>query len=179
MENSAKKTRKKINVIDVIIILLVLALIGTVTYRVYGLLSNGSSNKGSDYIVSFECDAEYITMLSYLKSGKAVYLDSNKSLLGYIYDDPNDDNSAVYEIIETSADKDEEATEEGTTKASEAYRRVKFAGKLKLSSEAIKAKSGNYYTVMGRNISVGSTLEVYTDEAVFTMTVKNISKAGK
>jgi hypothetical protein len=185
MTNPNNKIKKRINVIDVIIILLVLALIGTVIFRIYQSIGDGSSKKGSNYIVSFECSAEYDTLTDYLKNGEKVYLSTNKSLIGYIYDDPDDEHGAVYEIPYDV----EEETEEGETgvpsKAesenhnNEAYRVVRLAGKLKLSSEAVKAKSGDYYTVKGRNITVGSVLEVYTDEAVFTIVVKSITKAGK
>ena len=74
MTNSNNKSKKRINVIDIIIILLVLALVGTVVYRVYSSINDGSTKKGSDYIVTFECDSEYHTMIEYLKNGKAVYI---------------------------------------------------------------------------------------------------------
>ncbi len=179
MGNPNNKSKRRINVIDVIIILLVLALIGTAVYRVYGAISNGSSNKGSNYIVTFECSSEYNTMIGYLKEGKAVYLASNKSLLGYIYDDPEDSYGSVYEIVTDAPNDAETGGEEARESAPDAYRKVKLSGKLKLSSEAVKAQNGSYYTIKGRNISVGSTLEVYTDETVFTLTVKSIAKAGK
>ena len=191
MANSNNKTKKRINVIDVIIILLVLALIGTVVYRVYSVINDGSSKKGSNYIVTFECDSEYNTMIEYLTNGKAVYLVSNKSLLGYIYDDPDDNESAVYELVSDlpeSTERDSEGADANTESESETateakvvdvYQKVRLSGKLKLSSEAAKAKDGDYYTINGRNITVGSTLEVYTNEAVFILTVKSIDKAGK
>ena len=177
MGNPSNKTKRRINVIDIIVVILILALIGTAVYRVYGMISTGSSSKGSDYVVTFECDSEYNTMVDYLKAGKAIYLVSNKSLLGYVYDDPDDAHKPVYEVNQALVgEKESEGESAGAT---DAYRKVKLAGKLKLSSEAVKAKTGSYYTIKGRNISVGSTLEVYTDEAVFTLTVKSITKAGK
>ena len=187
MANPKNKSKKRINAIDVIIILLVLALIGTAVYRVYGAIADGSSKKGSNYIVTFECSSEYNTLIKYLKNGEEVYLATNKSLIGYIYDDPDDDHGAVYEVFEDTPN--EEETVEGETNVpansgdeknkSEAYSKVKLSGKIKLSSEAVKAKGGNYYTVKGRNITVGSTLKVYTDDTVFTVVVKSITKAGK
>ena len=179
MTNTNNKSKKRINVIDVIIILLVLALVGTAVYRVYVAISNDSSNKGSNYIVTFECSSEYNTMIDYLKKDKAVYLESNKSLLGYIYDDPDDEYGAVYEVVtEGSADENETGVTE-TANPSDAYKKVRLSGKIKLSSEAVKAQNGSYYTIKGRNISGGSTLNVYTEETVFTLTVKSITKAGK
>lgn len=159
MANSNNKTKKRINVIDVIIILLVLALIGTVVYRVYSVINDGSSKKGSNYIVTFECDSEYNTMIEYLTNGKAVYLVSNKSLLGYIYDDPDDNESAVYELVSDlpeSTERDSEGADANTESESETateakvvdvYQKVRLSGKLKLSSEAAKAKDGDYYTI--------------------------------
>jgi hypothetical protein len=177
MGNPSNKTKRRINVIDVIIILLVLALIGTVVYRVYGMISDGSSDKGGNYVITFECNSEYYAMISYLKAGKTVYLVSNKAELGKIYDDSGDSMQAVYEVAETAENGGE--TDGESTKSTDPYRKVKLAGKIKLSSEAVKSKTGSYYTIQGRNISVGSTLEVYTDEAVFTITVKGIAKTGK
>lgn len=178
MGNPSNKTKRRINVIDVIIILLVLALIGTIVYRVYGMISDGSSDKGSDYVITFECNSEYYAMISYLKAGKTVYLVSNKAELGKIYDDPDDDlMGAVCEVTDTAENGGE--TDGESTKSVDPYKKVKLAGKIKLSSEAVKSKTGSYYTIQGRNISVGSTLEVYTDEAVFTITVKGIAKTGK
>ncbi len=187
MANPNNKSKRRINVIDVIIILLVLALIGTAVYRVYAAISDGSSKKGSDYIVTFECGSEYNTLIEYLKNGEEIYLTTNKALIGYIYDDPDDSHGAVYEIL--TDEPVEEETGEGETEVpvrsdeenenTDAYRKTKLSGMFKLSSEAVKAKSGNYYTVKGRNITVGSTLEVYTDDTVFTLVVKSITRAGK
>ena len=170
------KTKKKINVIDVVIILLVLVLVASVVYRIYGALSNGGSLSGeSDYIVKFECDSEYNSLIKYLGEGQEVYFVSNGALLGYIYDDPSDERKAVYEIPKEIVTEGEEtaAAPKGQ------YSKVKIGGHLKLSDEAVKAKSGNYYTIQDRNISVGSTLKVYTKDAVFTITVKSITKAEK
>ena len=178
MGNQTNKTKRRLNVIDIVIIILVLALVASGVYRVYHAISNGSSKKGSDYIVTFECDSEYNTMVDYLKNGKAVYLSSNKSLLGYIYDDPSDEYGAVYEVAETT-EESETAQTVYENNMSGKYEKVRLRGHLKLTSEAIKAKNGSYYTINGRNITEGSTLEVYTEDAVFTLTVKGIAKSGK
>ena len=67
-----RKIRRKINVIDVIIILLVLALIGTGVYKVYSEITKGTSSKQGNYVVTFECDSEFKNLVKYLKSGDAV-----------------------------------------------------------------------------------------------------------
>ena len=168
MSNATKKSRR-INVIDIIVILLVLALIATAVFKIYSEITNGASNKQGNYIVTFECDSEYRELMSYLKSGTAVYLVSNGTLIGYLYDAPGDELGAVYEIESV-----EEGAAEAENESSDPYEKIRFGGSLKLASNAVKSKTGNYYTVEDRNISVGTTLNVYTEKAVFTLTVKSI-----
>ena len=166
MSNTNKKNRRRINVIDVIIIILILALIATGVYKIYSEMTGGRSGRQSNYIVTFECDAEYRSLISYLGSGEAVYLTSDSTLIGYLYDDPADGKGTVYEI---------EPEGETAQKASDdMYVKVRLGGKLKLASNAVKATSGSYYSIEGKNISVGSTLNVYTMDALFTLTVKSI-----
>ena len=57
---------------------------------------------------------------------------------------------------------------------SSSYLTASFKGTLRLASNAVKAKNGNYYSVEDMNISVGSTIEVYTEKTVFTLTVEEI-----
>lgn len=168
MSNVTKKSKVRINVIDVIIILLVLALIATAVYKIYSEVSNSSLNKHSKYIVSFRCDSEYESLLKYLKDGDAVYCVDNDILLGYLYDVPDDGKNTVYKYV---ADNGEEET--GKTMSS-SYLTASFKGTLRLASNAVKAKNGNYYSVEDMNISVGSTIEVYTEKTVFTLTVEEI-----
>ena len=164
MSTEKKRTGRRINVIDVIVILLVLALIATAVYRIYTEISKSPSNKQSDYIVTFECDSEYRNMLSYLKNGQAVYLGADGTLLGYLYDVEGDGVGAVYEIVA-----------DGEKTQNDPYVKTTLGGYFKLASNAVKAKSGGYYTVDHVNIAVGSKLEVYTTKAVFTVTVKSIT----
>ena len=167
MSGATKKTRKKINVIDVIIILLVLALIGTAVYKIYSEINSNSSNKHSKYIVTFRCDSEYESLLKYLKEGDAVYCSANDILLGYLYDVPGDGNGAVYKL-----EDDAETTDESKKSS---YLKTSFKGMFKLASNAVKAKNGNYYSVEEMNISKGSTIEVYTEKAIFTIIVEDIT----
>ena len=165
MSGQVKKSKIRLNVIDVMIILLVVALIATVVYRIYTGVTEKTTNKGSKYTVTFECDAEYKSMLKYPASGQAVYLESDGKLLGYL-DDPNPDDAigAVYEYEPLSASV-------GTGE----YKKTSMRGQLRLNPEAVKVKTGGYYTIGERNITEGSKIDVYTNEACFTLTVLSIS----
>ena len=169
MSEIKKKSKIRLNVIDVMIILLVIALIATVVYRIYTGVNEKTSGATSKYVMTFECDSEYRSMLDYLTTGKAVYFAHDGKLLGHLYD-PNKDDSvgAVYEAT------DIEVTSVGTGD----YKKTKLCGQLRMSAETISVKTGGYYAIGERNVTVGSKIEVYTNEAIFTLTVREITTVG-
>ena len=155
--NIKKKGRKRLNVIDVVIILLLVALVGTAGYRIYTEVTKGGSSAQSNIVVTFEAQVEDEGIIEYLKNGDAVYFTTDKAQLGVLYDTVSgDDNGPVYVF---------KATEDG---------KITVIGTLKLVADAHKAKSGNYYVIGERNINVGSKLDVYTDMATLEITIKSI-----
>ncbi len=165
MSNSEKKNKRKINVIDVVIILLVLALVGTAGYRIYTEVTKNASSRQSNQILTFECEVTYANVIKYMKVGDAVYLSSDGTLLGYIYE-ADDSKGAVY-VLENEGE--DSASNVGVNKT------VRLRGTLKLSADAIKAKNGGYYVINGKNITKGGTFSVYTEKAVMKITVKDIT----
>ena len=188
---NTNKSRKKMNLFDVVVILLVLSLIATMIYRIYSGIEIGSVGADSEYVVEFECDSEYSSLLDYVSKGDSVYFVSNGDLLGYIYASDNDEYGAFYEIIDDiptyadeTADSDSTVAETEETASEEfadyvaskrSYDIVKIGGKIRLSSDAFKVKTGGYYTVGDINITKGSVISVYTENAEFTITVKDIT----
>ena len=165
MSNMAKKNKKKINVIDVVIILLVLALIGTAAYRIYSEITKNISAKKSNIILTFECEVTYDSILKYVKNGDAVYLLSDGTLLGYFF-------KADGATHAQNAITDDTDSTEGS-----AIKSVKLRGTLKLSANAREAQNGGYYVINGNNITKGSTLDVYTETAVMKIVVKSIENS--
>ncbi len=169
MENTSvkKKGKRKLNVIDVVIILLMIALVGTMAYRIYTEITNGESARQSNIIVTFEAQVEDDGILDYLKNGDKVYFVTDKTQLGTLYDGAADDGlGAVYKKLDEKAESD--ASVGKTT----------ICGTLRLVAEARKSQNGDYYVIDGRNISVGSKLDVYTDTAVLRITIKAIGAAS-
>ncbi len=162
MSEMTRKNKAKINVIDVVIILLVLALIGTAGYRIYGELTKNTSSKQSDCILTFEYTGTTESILSYLNDGDAIYLLKDGTLLGYLYDETADDgNGAVYKVIEEE--------NEGTV-----GNVIRLRGSIKLSVDARKAQGGDYYVINGTNITEGGTLAIYTEKTQMNITVKSL-----
>lgn len=165
MSGKTKKNKVRLNVIDVLIIILVVALLATVGYRVYTGISSKTYASTGKYVITFECDGEYNSTIKYLSKNEAVYFAGNGELLGRIYL-PADKTSAIYEI---KPEKQEDA-KKGTS-----YELIDFGGYILMNNEAVKASSGGYYSIGEMNVSVGSTIDVYTNDTEFTVTVKSIS----
>ena len=188
---NTNKAHKKMNLFDVVVILLVLSLIATVIYRIYSGIDVGFTKTDSQYVVEFECDSEYSSLLNYVKEGDSVYFVSNGDLFGYIYASYNDERGAFYEIIDDiptyaeeilESDSDVADTEEAADEAladyafpTRLYDTVKIGGKIRLSGDAFKVRTGGYYTIGDINITKGSVISVYTENAEFTVTVKDIT----
>ena len=163
--SATKKNKNRINVIDVVIILLVLALVGTAAYRIYDEVTKNVSSRQSDCILTFECEVAYDSILNYLKSGDEVYLTKDGTLLGRLYDGTNDDGKgAVYKVTD-------EKTEENASNT------VTLRGSIKLSIDARKAQGGEYYVINGTNITEGGELSVYTEKAEMKIVVKSLSES--
>ncbi len=172
MNGSNRKSRRKINAVDIMIIILVLALIGTGVYRIYAEITKNVLSKKSDITISFECDVTYPNILKYLNDGDAVYFSSDGSLLGYLYDRSDDGiEGAVYEIKDINSDNEDESINQGY-----GGKNIKIGGTLKLNDDVIKPKNVGYYVLNGNTITVGSTIEVYTEEAIMKLVVKSINE---
>lgn len=159
-EMKKKRERKRINAIDVAIILLILCLIATFAYKVYDGVADPTTKKDSKYVVSFVCD-EYTSVAKYLENGEAVYFEKNGELLGNLFAE-----STTAPAVSVSG----EATGEDGV-----YEKATLSGKLKLNANAVAVSSGNYYTVGEMNIAPGSEIRVFTEDTVFTLKVVSIS----
>ena len=156
-----KKERKRLNVIDVVIILLLVALVGTAGYRIYSAVARDESDSQSNIVVTFEAAVEDEGILEYLENDSAIYITTDKTQLGNLYDPvAGDALGAVYK---------ERVEDSGI---------ITVRGTLRLHEDAHKAQGGEYYVINDRNITVGSMLDVYTDTAVLRITVKSIEVAS-
>ena len=167
-KNEKRRERRRINAFDVVIVLLILCLIATFAYRVYDGIADPTMKKDPKYVLTFECDEEYISLTKYLENGEAVYFESNGELLGHLYSDAAD--ASVLSVVNGA-----EETESGES-TEYVYERVKLSGMLKLNADAAPVADGIYYTVGETNIAKGSTVNVYTSDTVFTLKVVSITE---
>lgn len=201
-----KRERKRINAFDVVIILLILSLVVTFGYRVYRGVEDKGTQVGMKYIMHFECESVYSSLLDYLENGDALYLASDGKLLGYLYAEEDDERGAVYEIIDdipTFADEEgmlqsETGSESGTEDnidpeniesesdtsnieknipKAERYDMIKIGGQIRLNIKTVRVHNGDYYSIGGTNFTEGSVIKVYTDDTEFTILVTDIAIA--
>ena len=170
MSENKGKERKKINPFDIVVILLVVCLLMSVGYRIYAGFADDVGGNVSGYVLEFESES-CRSILAYLNSGTAVYLSADGNLLGYFYAEEADKNGHVYLLTDQSGE-DLQSADDGENAFSE-YATVRFGGKIRLSSNAVRVKNGDYFTLGDINLTKGSVIEVYTEKAVFTMTVKS------
>ena len=165
MSGNLKKKKYALNVFDIFIILLVVILIASVVYKISQTSAKEANQDNPVYTVSFECE-EYQSLAKYLADGEAVYVKSTGELLGYIYKSGDVlGNTAITYVDENIAE---------TSENSPLYDTARFEGKIKLNGNTVKGRDGAYYSIEELNISVGSVIEVYTDDTQFTITVKQI-----
>lgn len=171
-----KKRDKKITALDVVIVLLIIGLLATFAYRVYDGIADPSFKKSSKYALSFVCDEEYNSIAKYLEDGEAVYIASTGELLGNLYARKAGEPVITVSGGSVDVETDVETGDESSTEVAETlYEKVTLSGNLKLNPDADMVSAGNYYTVGGINIVSGSVIEVYTEDAVFTLTVASIA----
>ena len=184
---SRKSGIKKFNVFDIVVILLVISLIATFVYKIYVGADKISRGVASQYIISFECDSSYNSALKYLKEGDAVYF-ANGTLLGYLSPDEENDNEAIFEIIDdiptfadegngtSSPDGESDLPSVSELSVYSGYKTIKMGGQIAMNVDTAKVKTGGYYSVDDMNITEGSIIKVYTDTVEFTITVKSIQR---
>lgn len=175
-ERSERSRKKKysFNVFDFFVILLVLILIATVVYKISVGSAKEANKDNPVYTVVFECRSEPSSLDRYLKDGEEVYIKSSGELLGYIY--RSADSNSLYALtpIESTTGGEsgsESATESVSASGEKVYSNTGFKGLIKLNGNAEKSKEGTYYSIEGLNITVGSSIDVYTSYAEFTITV--------
>ncbi len=171
MSNNMKK-RFSFNVLDVFIILLVVILIASVVYKISQNSKQDARKDNPVYTVVFECE-DYETLAKYLLDGEEVYIKSSGELLGYIH--KSGDIIGAYAVVIIDEPNAEEIPVSPDTPSDDMYERVRFEGKIKLNGNTKKSREGNYYVLDDLNITVGSKIEVYTDDTEFTITVKQFT----
>lgn len=166
MSNEKVKIKKKFNIIDIIIIVLVILCVVGIYFR--GQITEwiGIDKQLSEYKLTFKVSEIKYTSGEYFTGGTKVYLDSPKLELGVI-----DGNCTVLpaEVYLEKAD----GTVVRVDYPKDSY--VDISGSIKcLGAE----REDGFYLAGSYSITPGMTLKVHTDMLDFTITVTDITQYG-
>ena len=192
-KNDSKKNKIKVNVFDVVVILLVILLVGTLIYRIYSGSENEALQNGTKYVIYFESNDVYDSLIAYLEDGDTVYLE-NGEVFGFLYSE-SDESGVVYELIDDIPTYADSSVSEGSQDNSDigegnivfvessdenisaSYRMINIGGNIRLSHNAVRVQKGNYFSIGDKNITEGSVVKVYTEDVEFTLVIKDIAIA--
>ena len=169
MPNTNNKIKRKFNVIDAIIIVLILLVIVAVFFRSRINDVIGFNKKMSDYKVSFKVmsinDASYDYFVREDPLWDRVHLDSPDMVLGYIEGTPTKVPSTVYM-------SDDNGKVYGVRYPEKSY--VDITGELRCSGTV--KEDGCFYLAGNHVVSPGDVLKVHTAGLDFSLIVTDIGE---
>ena len=154
-KKAEKKQRTKLNILDVLIIVAVVACIAAIGLRIY--FSSRTETMPDEITVSFEVAGISAENAAEFKEGKTLYLQSGGEKIGKI------------ETVSVSAQKIDDATDKDGNIVTVYHPEKKtVSGTVTLYGK----ESDNGFMIGGKTLMYyGSTIDVYTDRNVFTLTV--------
>lgn len=159
--------RKRGNVLDLLILLLLLAAIIAIGYRYYTLSEQGKSERLSDAVLSFEIKDAVFTLPSYINPEDVVYL-ADGTVLGTVQDNNGEDeNTALYYTAATVITTDSDGN----------FIRVSYPDSSRvdclgtLHCRGTFEQDGSFLLDGTTHLSPGQTLTLHTETATFTLTL--------
>lgn len=164
--------RKRGNVLDLLIVLLVLAAIVAIGYRYYTLSEQGKSELLEDVALSFEIKDAVFTLPSYVTPEDVIYL-SDGTQLGTVQDNNiEDENTALYYTAATVLTTDNDGNFIRVSYPDSS--RVDCLGKL--HCRGTFEADGSFLLDGTLHLTPGQSLTVHTETATFTMTLTECTK---
>ena len=166
--------RRRGNVLDIVIVLLLLAAVVSIGYRYYTLSGQGKTELLSYADISFEIKDAVYSLPSYVKAGDAVYMEDG-TYLGVLKDSSTDDDStALYTSPATVIATDEDGN----------FVRISYADHSRLDCTGILSCRGTFeadgsFLLDGTmHLTPGSAIRVHTETASFTIAITDCAKSG-
>lgn len=166
--------RRRGNVLDILIVLLLLAAIVAIGYRYYTLSGQGKSELLSYADISFEIKDAVYSLPTYVKTGDEVYMEDG-TYLGVLKDNNSDDESTALYIEPASVI----ATDEDGNLVRISYSdhsRLDCMGTL--SCRGTFEADGSFLLDGTMHLTPGSAIRVHTETASFTMAITDCTKGS-
>ena len=173
-KNGAVAVKKRGNVLDILIVLLLVAAIAAIGYRYYTLSGQGKSELLSYAEISFQIKEAGYTLPGYVQPGDRVYMEDG-TFLGTMQDsNAEDENTALYTSAATKITTDEDGNYIRISYPD--FSRVDCIGTI-LCRGTFEA-DGSFMLDGTTHITPGSAIRVHTETAAFTIAVTSCTKRG-
>ena len=170
----AMAPRRRGNVLDIVIVLLLLAAVVSIGYRYYTLSGQGKTELLSYADISFEIKDAVYSLPSYVKAGDAVYMEDG-TYLGVLKDDnAGDDSTALYSEPATVIVTDEDGNMVRINYYD--HSRLDCAGTL--SCRGTFEADGSFLLDGTMHLTPGSAIRVHTETASFTIAITDCTKGS-
>ncbi|MBR6049613.1 MAG: DUF4330 family protein [Clostridia bacterium] len=158
-KRSSPKEKKRLNIFDVLIIVVVIACVAAIGVRVY--FTTHAQTDDESAVITYEVYGISEENAAEFAQGKKIYLQSNGAEIGMI-------NTVV-----RSASRVEAIEDDGSiTVVGDPYL-ITVTGRMTLYG---KTSEGGFFIGGQTPISLGSSLSVYTDRNMFTLTVVEMTQ---
>ena len=160
-KRSSSKEKKRLNIFDVLIIVVVIACVAAIGVRVY--FTANVNNADESVVITYEVYGISAENAEEFTQGKKIYLQSNDAEVGII-------NTVI-----KNASRVEAIDDDGTiTVVGDPYL-ITVTGKMTLYG---KTSDSGFFVNGQTQISLGSSLSVYTDRNMFTLTVVEMTQTS-
>lgn len=158
-KRSSTKEKSRLNIFDVLIIVVVIACVAAIGVRVY--FTTHAKTADESAVITYEVYGIAEENAAEFAQGKKVYLQSNDAEIGII-------NTVV-----KSASRVEAVEEDGSIAVVGDPYLITVTGKMTLYG---KTSDGGFFVGGQIPISLGSSVSVYTDRNMFTLTVVEMTQ---
>ena len=173
-KNVAAPARKRGNVLDLLILLILIACILGIGYRYYTLSGQSQARSFTDATVSFEIKGAIFTLPTYVQPGDEIRLE-NGNVLGTVRDNNTaDDATALYVSAASVITTDEDGN----------YIRISYPDSSRvdclgsMSCRGIFEEDGSFLLDGVTYLTPGSAYRVHTETASFTLVVTACTSQG-
>jgi hypothetical protein len=173
-KSNATAPRKRGNVLDILIVLLLVAAIVAIGYRYYTLSGKGKSELLSYADISFEIKDAVYSLPAYVKTGDELYMEDG-TYLGVLKDNNTaDESTALYTEPASVIATDEDGNLVRISYSD--HSRLDCMGTL--SCRGTFEADGSFLLDGTMHLTPGSAIRVHTETASFTMAITDCTKGS-
>jgi hypothetical protein len=175
-EKNTKRTSRRGNVLDIVIVLLLLAAIATVGYRYYQSVKEVEQDAQQDVLITFEVKQLLSDAKNKIKDQETLFLDSTGESFGILQKHENATEGSIFSVRAAQVTVQDEngnyvTLDHPDSSLIDVVGSVTCRGRL--------SEDGSFLLDGRTPITPGQTISVHTEQVSFVLTVVRITSAVK